>query len=268
MRDLNLLYNHTVKYDPLETYICDLFVEHMEKLRSREGLLINDYTGEFYAIRGDHLSRYTKSGQEKIKRKIRKRLGPYFVKEGVMLTFTYDHDRFSRGHAWSRVGDDIRRVMDLVNRLRKKSGAKKRLIYFKVIEDQPGSGYPAPHVVCPGLRSLMMSNEELAALWGNGFTKISSQRSGFRPSGYACKYITKMSSNYLMMSYLWYYRIRLYSFSRIFKYAPVVVSVGWRYCPSSRFGDLEQTLFELAEMGYCMLSPPPSPSYRTLFERL
>lgn len=76
--------------------------------------------------------------------------------------------------------------------------------------------YPAPHIVFPGLKYLA-PNDVVAKLWGYGFIKVNVGGS-VHPAKYACKYITKMKGKDSMMAMMWFFNIRTYTFSRVFKY--------------------------------------------------
>ncbi len=57
----------------------------------------------------------------------------------------------------------------------------------------------------------------VAELWGHGFIKVNVGGS-VHPAEYACKYITKMKGKDFMMAMMWFFNIRTYTFSRVFKY--------------------------------------------------
>ena len=78
------------------------------------------------------------------------------------------------------------------------------------------NGYPHVHLVYPGLKYLA-DQELIKKLWGHGHIKVNYGGS-FKPASYACKYISKMGKNDLGLMFMWWDRIKLYTFSRAFEY--------------------------------------------------
>ena len=110
----------------------------------------------------------------------------------------------------------MRAFIDKINKWRESRGLSKIKGFLHVNEDQPGSGYPAPHIVFPGLKYLA-PHGVVAELWRHGFIKVNVGGS-VHPAQYACKYITKMKGKDFMMAMMWFFNIRTYTFSRVFKY--------------------------------------------------
>jgi hypothetical protein len=104
----------------------------------------------------------------------------------------------------------VRDFIDKINKWRKARGLSKIKGFLHVNEDQPGSGYPAPHIVFPGLKYLA-PHDVVAKLWGNGFIKVNVGGS-VNPAKYACKYITKMEGKDSMMAMMWFLVLGLIRF--------------------------------------------------------
>ena len=93
----------------------------------------------------------------------------------------------------------------------------------------------------------------LEKLWGYGFVKVNVAGS-LHPANYACKYITKMKGKDFMMAMMWFFSIRTYTFSRVFKYkGEDWVNPGWEFLKRGRrkdgqgLEDLEDTVSRLRE---------------------
>ncbi len=200
----------------VENKICDAWVWYMENLKCKRFALVNHTEKAVKVLLAVWSSRYHVNGQAKQKRRIKKALGHYFYKWGVMLTLTFDPNKMTKLSAWSDLGYEVRDFIDKVNKWRKARGLSKIKGFLHVNEDQPGSGYPAPHIVFPGLKYLA-PHDVVAKLWGNGFIKVNVGGS-VNPAKYACKYITKMEGKDSMMAMMWFFNIRTYTFSRVFKY--------------------------------------------------
>ncbi len=185
----------------VENNICDSWVWYMEGLKSKEFALVNHPEKVVKVLRAIWASRYHEKGQAKQKRHIKKALGYYFFKHGVMLTLTFDHKKTARVGAWCDLGYKVRAFVDKVNKWRESKGLSKIKGFLHVNEDQPGSGYPAPHIVFPGLKYLA-PHDVVSKLWGYGFVKVNVAGS-VHPANYACKYITKMKDKDFMMAMMW-----------------------------------------------------------------
>jgi hypothetical protein len=215
---------HFKSTDIEESELAEAYTRRLSDLASKPILFING--SEKKAILKNRLegTRYSRSGQRKIMKKLRNRLGHYYYKAGVMLTLTFDIKRFSKCEAWRIVGDEIRRFQNAVNESRSRRRMKKRVSSFKVMEGTD-RGYPAPHIVFPGLRWLA-DVELLNKLWGNGHVWVSFTGS-IRPASYACKYISKMGLHDDWLMWMWRWGIRLYSFSGDFRGKKVEKRGGW-----------------------------------------
>jgi hypothetical protein len=200
----------------VESKICDAWVGHMESLKCKKFALINHDEKAVKVKLAIWSSRYHVNGQRKQKTHIRKALGHYFYKFGVMVTLTFDPKEITRVSAWADLGYKVRDFIDKINKWREYRGLSKIKGFLHVNEDQPGSGYPAPHIVFPGLKYLA-PHDVVARLWGHGFTKVNVGGS-VHPANYACKYITKMKGKDFMMAMMWVFNVRTYTFSRVFKY--------------------------------------------------
>ena len=244
-----------------ESNMCDEFVGYCASLWGRWCLIVDEEKKIVHPVRAISATRYSNPGRDKIKRKIKDRMGSYWCKGGVKLELTFDGrgtktgKPISRGEAWRSVNKETGRVMDDLNKVRRRKGIKSNLSYLWVLEEQagkdgkPGTGYPHVHIVFPGLRSLMVNQNELTKLWGNGFTFVRAVYS-FGPAGYACKYITKMELFPLMQAYIWKYHLRLYGFSKTFKYRAACRVYGWKFVRVMGENELRDRLKELKEGGY------------------
>jgi len=156
-------------------------------------------------------SRYFQEGRKKIKKNIRKTLKKA-VLTGVLLTLTYDTKRISRSMAWQECGKHLRAFLDNVNKVRKRKGMKRRLIYFWCLEEQAGTGYPHYHIFFPGLKFLL-HYKLIDRLWGYGFSRVEYSRT-VNCRSYITKYVTKLKGwSILGQAYLWYFKRRLYDTS-------------------------------------------------------
>ena len=163
-----------------ENRICDEWVWYMENLRSKKFALVNHNEKAVKVKLAIWSSRYHVNGQAKQKRHIKKALGHYYFKFGVMVTLTFDPKKITRVGAWSDLGYKARAFIDKINKWRESRGLSKIKGFLHVNEDQPGSGYPAPHIVFPGLRYLA-PHDVVAKLWGVRVYK--SERWRVCPSG-------------------------------------------------------------------------------------
>jgi hypothetical protein len=235
----------------VEERIFDKWVGYMDGLALKKFALVNHNEKAVKFKKAVWGSRYHERGQWKQKRKIRSALGHYFYKRGVLLTLTFDHKKFSCLWAWSDQGYKVRNFMDRLNKWREGHGLSKIRGFLHVNEDQGKSGYPAPHVVFPGLRYLAPT-EVIERPWGYGFIKVNSCGS-INPAKYACKYITKMKGKDFMMAMMWWFKVRTYTFSRSFKYkAEDWVNSGWEFLRRNKDEDqsLEDAVSDLRRLGY------------------
>ncbi|MGO8988550.1 MAG: hypothetical protein ACLQGU_10560 [bacterium] len=200
----------------VENRISDEWVWYMESLKAKRFGLVNHIEKTVKVILAIWSSRYHVNGQAKQKVHIMKALGHYYFKFGVMVTLTFDPKRATKLGAWCVLGYRVRAFIDKINKWRGSRGLSKIKGFLHVNEDQPGSGYPAPHIVFPGLKYLA-PHDVVAELWGHGFIKVNVGGS-VHPAEYACKYITKMKGKDFMMAMMWFFNIRTYTFSRVFKY--------------------------------------------------
>ena len=244
----------------VENKICDAWVWYVDDLRSKKFALVNPNEKVVKVRCSLWSSRYHVKGQGRQKRHIKKALGHYFFKRGVLLTLTFDPKRILRIGGWSDLGYKVRAFIDRVNKWRESRGLSKIKGFLHVNEDQAGTGYPAPHIVFPGLKYLAPS-DVLENLWGYGFVKVNVAGS-LHPANYACKYITKMKGKDFMMAMMWLFSIRTYTFSRVFKYkGEDWVNPGWKFLKRGRrkdrpgLEDLEDTVSRLREdEGYVVIN--------------
>lgn len=207
-------------------------------------------------------TRYHKKGQERIKEKIHRRLGHYQPENGLLMTLTYrGEDASSKGRlgipkteAWRDLGSETRRFMDGVNKWRKAHGLRKVKRYIRVVEDQKARGYPAPHVWFPGLIRLAPIGV-LQGLWQWGSLDLKRSWSD-RPAAYIQKYIAKMEGRYSMMSFMWYYHLRLFSTSRDYVYQTEEVAASkYRFSGAGGYFRTKELVGLLIAEGYSCSDP-------------
>jgi hypothetical protein len=165
-------------------------------------------------IRQAAASRYFAEGRRRIKARISKRMGGYFTCAGLLVSLTFDPKLISKSDAWRGVGELGRRWLDGVNRWRVREGMP-RVRGIKVLELQPGTGYPHLHYAFPKLRWLA-PREVLRRYWRYAAEGVDWRyRDSFSPAGYVCKYISKMEGwSDEGLAEIWLNRTRLYSMSR------------------------------------------------------
>jgi hypothetical protein len=237
-----------------ESRMCDEFVQYMERLHGQRFLLVNHVSKEVYPCRASSSSRYTKRGQDRIKSKIKDCLGEYYVKAGVKLELTFDQKKISRPDAWECIDREITRMMDGLNKIRmRKHRGLIKLSYVRVLESQK-NGYPHAHIVFPGFRSLMVDKDDIEAAWGHGFIWVRFC-GAMGPASYACKYISKMDLFPLMLAYLRHYRLRVYSFSRSFRYRKFEHKYGWTFVSALGSSDLNEKMEGYSNEGYFVHGP-------------
>lgn len=238
----------------IENEICGEWVFYMEGLRSKKFALVNHKEKAVKVKLAIWSSRFHLNGQARQKAHIKKSLGHYYFKFGTMVTLTFDHKEITRVGAWEKLGYKVRDFVDKVNKWREGRGLSKIKGFLHVNEDQPGSGYPAPHIVFPGLKYLA-PHDVLAKLWGYGFIKVNVGGS-VHPAKYACKYITKMRGKDFMMAMMWIFNVRTYSFSRVFKYRGEDRAISeWEFLGRGRgksggLESLEDAIERLIDEGY------------------
>jgi hypothetical protein len=238
----------------VESRICDEWVWYMEYLKSKRFALVNHKEKAVKVKLAVWSSRYHLNGQAKQKIHIKRALGHYFYRFGVMVTLTFDHEKITRVGAWSDLGYKVRAFIDKINKWRESRGLSKIKGFLHVNEDQPGSDYPAPHIVFPGLLYLA-PRDVVEKSWGYGFIWVNVGGS-IHPAKYACKYITKMKGKDFMMAMMWLFNIRTYTFSRVFKYrGEDRASNEWEFLRRGRgeaggLESLEDAVQSLLDAGY------------------
>lgn len=236
--------------EDVEARVLDEFREKMDCLRGKNYCLINHSEKKIQRYRGDHSSRYTASGRQKIKRKLQREMGRYWFRGGVMLSVTVDHSKYERMEAMENMGRWMRRFLDDINKYRVRHHQRKITGYLRVLESQPKSDYPGPHIVFPGLNYLARE-KVLRELWGRGRVDVR-KVGGFRLASYACKYISKMGNSERFMSMLSWFDLRLYSFSRAFEYKceDKCVNNGYSFLKFPREKSVEAVLQGYEDEGY------------------
>lgn len=211
----NLIY-HPYDLDNFEAILMNNFTQSVALIDSTQILLQNEATGEYKVVQPRESCRYFEKGRKKIKKNIYKRLGHNKNQKGIFLTVTYDPKITSRYNAWESVGKDISKLLEAMNKQRKRNrGIKERLTYLWVIEEQQNTGWPHVHFFFPGIKSLL-GFRKIKALWGKGTVEVHSDKS-CKVASYVTKYITKMSGFSLLgLAHMWYNKRRLYGFSRSF----------------------------------------------------
>jgi len=246
---------------PFENKACDDYASYRDK-RSRQLIgLWNREEKKAYVKTADDSTRYSKEGQRKIKREIKCRLGNYPTQGGVLITLTYlgtDTTKegvtgTSRPGAWWGIGYASRYLMDGVNKWRTRNGYKKVWYYIRVMEDQKGRGYPAPHIWFPGLQFLAPI-DVLKGLWPYGDVDVK-RIDGIAPATYICKYITKMEGKDFMLAMMKGFGTRFFSTSRSFKYRPKEKFDSGRWVFAFSNPTLKDGCQRLLEQGYSVADP-------------
>ena len=114
----------------VENKICDAWVWYVEDLRSKKFALVNHIEKVVRVRRALWSSRYHVKGQARQKGRIKKALGHYFFKGGVLLTLRFDPKRILRVGAWSDLGYKVRAFIDRVNKWRKSGGFQRSKVFF------------------------------------------------------------------------------------------------------------------------------------------
>ena len=251
----------TSNSDALGIQISKDWVNRMDTLYNKLVTLYNPTTKEIVTKRSITSTRYSPEGQRKLKDKINKRLGTYPAEGGILLTLTIagldtgqtSYEGMSRQEAWQRIGYAGRYFMDRVNKLRKARGLSKVKRYVAVLEDQPGRHYPHKHFWFPGLKWLG-NIKEIQELWpwGNVDEDYIDSSS---PASYIIKYISKMEGKDLMLAEMWYYRLRLFSTSRNFRYIyRDETDSGWRFWHSGGPNSTKEKIDLLIDEGYSIVT--------------
>jgi hypothetical protein len=228
----------------------------MDRLHKERFVLVNHTKNpisglrEVKVLRRSWVSRYTKTGQRRIKGKVEKRMGRYYYKEGVMVSLTLPHKKYSRYESWAIINSETRRFMDEINKWRKRHHFKTRLSYVHFLESQPESGWAHAHIYFSGLKFLAPI-EVIERAWGHGVRATNIKKlGGHSGAKYVMKYVSKLHSDSLMMAYLYHHHLRLYSFSRIYKTVGSVVRSGWEYLRAVDGVSLEEQVQNLYLLGY------------------
>ena len=211
-------YNETgevLTYDEIMECEVEHFSEYINELAEKAVMLKHREDPERgLIIKPSDSSRYFPGGKRKAKRNIRKRFGVNYKAPGTFVTFTYDHEKFSRWEAWERLKKDLKGLKhDIVMRYRRKGRTSPK--YISVIEEQQKTGYPHVHFFYPKLRWLL-KKEDIQDLWGVGRTRVEYTKN-VNMGRYVCKYITKMGGwSDEALAFIWRRKIRLYSYSRCY----------------------------------------------------
>jgi hypothetical protein len=235
----------------------DKFYSHMDKLHHKTILLENPEQKKLYAKRAFDDSRYSSKGKQKIKTEMRRRLKYYPASCAWLVTLTiadkYQPSGAYRGmtqlEAWKKVGPCVADFMDEWNKLRARRGFKKRLIYFKVPEVQPGRNYPHIHILIPGLR-VIGDFKEIQNLWpyGNADFKYVDQAS---PANYITKYISKMDGDDFANLMLYTYHLRMFSMAKGFKYPLKDKNKNdFKFFMAITHASIEKYLYKIMKAGY------------------
>jgi hypothetical protein len=189
-------------------------------------------------------SRYFSEGRYRIKARIAKRMGGFFSCNGLLLSATYDPKLLSLDEAWSDVGSRSRRFLDGLNRWRCRNGMP-RVRGVRVVEAQPGTGYPHIHIAFPKLR-WVAPVAKLTDWWGQAINSVDLKyRDGFSPAGYVCKYISKLEGwSDEAMAQIWFNHTRIYSMAHDYYVQPIDKRVPeWEFYSSK-----SRSLFSMAEL--------------------
>ncbi len=195
-------------------------------------------------------SRYFNDGRSHIAWNMRKRLGKYERKPGLMQTLTYDPKKVGKREAWASFGQDTRRFLNAVNQYRRRRGWR-RLHYLWVVEVQRGTGYPHVHIFFPNLKWLAPLSI-IGGNWTQGRANIESpKRIQANCAAYVSKYLRKMDSWLdLHLALLWKGRCRMYSFSRGFSAKIEKRESEWGRWGVVQTDDLEELELNLMKGGY------------------
>ena len=218
----------------------DALADKLVVVRSR----CDSSTGKI--IRQSDSSRYFAEGRYRMKAKIVKRMGGFYSTNGLMLTATYDPKMISSEDAWLDIGVRSRRLLDNINRWRRRNRMEK-VRGIKVLEVQRGTGYPHFHIAFPKLRWVAPIGK-MTEWWGQAVNSVDvSYRDNFSPAGYVCKYVSKLEGwSDECMAEIWLNRTRLYSMSRDYYTQAVEKRVPeWEFYSTKQGGMSRSSMLEL-----------------------
>lgn len=232
----------------------------MDALSRRLVILRNDATNQVLIKQSIESSRYHPSGATRLKKRIHTRLNSYPAENGLLLTLTIaDRDSeqesyqgLGRVEAWCEFGYRKRYFLDRVNKLRKSHGLPRVKRRIATIEEQHDRHYPHTHIWFPGLKYLAKI-EDIQKLWpwGNVDLKVIDNMT---PANYIIKYISKMEGKGFMQAMLWYFRLRLFTTTRDFKYIyELKPDNGWKYEMTGEYFRAKEKAEQLTADGYEIL---------------
>lgn len=166
-------------------------------------------------------SRYFETGRKRIMARLRRRLGHWFERSGLLLTLTFDPKRIDMDEAWRKVGAMRRTFVNKINLYRARRKMPRRLSYVAVLEQQQ-NGYPHVHLVFPGLAYLAPIGW-LSDQWAQGPNAVDIRgiNRACSPVAYVCKYIAKMTGwQTLTLALCKMYHTRLYSVAHAYAAEP------------------------------------------------
>jgi hypothetical protein len=224
------------------------FDEYVQNISSLYSIVANPETKEVLAIPHRHKSRYFPEGQNREKKIIKKRLGQYFYRDGVLLTLTV---RRSIGlfDAWALITKWTSRLLNKIRNWRRRMGFKK-LHYIWCVEAHKDN-YPHVHIYFPVLKWLA-PKKMLDKWWPYGWTNVKRARD-INLACYVTKYICKMSCNKVFMAMLWYFRLHLYGMSQKFKRVVRITTGLWVFLGVRRIAskeDAEAVRAQMLLLGY------------------
>lgn len=195
-----------------DSFIGDRFAEYLETVAGQKVLLqnIEDPSVLGVLFPRDH-SRYFPGGRAKMRRRVRGRLAGFGIRRAVLLCLTYDPKKLSREQAWAGVGGHLNVFMTSLRQylVRRKAA---RPVFFWVLEEQPGTGYPHLHFVMAD-RGWLAPWKVLAPMWGHGRIKVEKAKGesgggAHTVSGvsYALKYLYKVGHwSARAVAYSWWF---------------------------------------------------------------
>lgn len=191
------------------------FREYRERLGDKVVIVRNRADSSVVkVVRQADSSRYFPAGRGRMKAKIRRRMGGFYSCHGLLVSLTFDPKLIGKEDAWRQVGEFGRRWLDNVNGWRRRAGMSK-VRGIKVLEVQPGTGYPHLHYGFPRLKWLA-DYQVLKRYWAYAAEGVDwKYRDSFSPVGYVCKYVSKLEGwSDEALAEIWVNRTRLYSMSR------------------------------------------------------
>ncbi len=236
---------------------ADDFYRYMEANHHKVIFLENHDQKKLVFKRASDSSRYSSKGKQKKKEEMRRRLRAYPASCAFLITLTiadkyqpsgaYDGMRLLE--AWEKLSEITADFMDELNKLRSRSGFKKRLQYFRVPEVQRGRLYPHTHILIPGLRAIG-DYTKIQKLWpyGNVDFQFVDQAS---PANYLTKYISKMDGDDFMNIMLHHFRLRMFSMSKGFRFPQKIKNNnGWKFFIAITHASIEKYLYKIIKAGY------------------